>query len=131
MKEGKGVLNVGSKRIASNAGRRGILFGSGEHSAVLNDGEVLDQNLFAISGKFHSSPPNAGILARKEVGERIAIPMREFVVGATRREPQNELIPFRADLHRAVVRIEVLACICSEWFCRSWVLGRFHVGVVR
>src|SRR5215470_9822896 len=66
--------------------REFVLIGAGKYSVVFKDCKVLDHDLLAIAGKLHSPSPDAGVFARKIVGEGITIPVREFVVGAAGRQ---------------------------------------------
>ena len=65
--------------------------------------EIFDQDLILVQGELCAAPREAAVFTGEVVGEGVGVPVREFVVGAARRQAQDEAIVFDSDLERSKV----------------------------
>ncbi len=74
----------------------------GEDGVVLSR-EIFDQDLILVRGKLCAAAAEAGAFTGEVIGEGVAIPVGELVVGSAWRKAQDQAIVFDRDFKCAEV----------------------------
>src|SRR5208283_6142673 len=79
-----------------------------KHRIVLRR-QVFDQDLVFLWRELRAAAAGAGVFAGEVVSESVSIPVREFVIGSSRRKSQDQSIILGRNFQRPEVLIRVFA----------------------
>src|SRR5208337_2874763 len=100
-----------------------------KHRIVLRR-QVFDQDFVLFWRELRTAATGAGVFAGEVVSENVSIPVREFVVGSSRRKSQDKSILLNRNFQRPEVLVRILAHICAERFGGGGSLQRRQRGIV-